>query len=1648
MEGRDYEVFLSFRGRDVRRGFVSHLYARLRDAGVRTFEAGEYLPIGEEIGPRLLGAIEQSKISIPIFSEGYASSKWCLDELARMVDCRSRKGQIIMPIFYDVQPFEVRRQTGGYGEAFLGHEERVDDMTICKWRAALIEVGGLRGWNVANSLGGEASIIDGVVANVLKVLNRYFVGIEHHVEGVVELLNVESSDVRVVGVHGIGGTGKTTIAKSIYKRISHLFDGCSFLESVRENVKKPGGLVNLQGQLISDLLGEMHRPTRIVVDGAKSLRSRFLHKKVLIVLDDIEPSFDLTPVLGILDWLGSGSRIIITARDEQALDELKVFLKYKVMGMQQGDALKLFLAHAFEGRSAPDDFATLSEDIVSTMDRLPLTIEVVGSYLFSKSKDAWERTLDELKKVPEQVQQKMMVIIEELPDKQRQIFLDIACFFVGEDESVTCYLWSDLDSASRVELEGLVLSSIVKIENKKLWMHDELRELGRNMVKCEHHEPGKRSRLWIHEEASDVLMEKKGTESVEGVLLKFDSRSQCSFSPAHFASTSNMRFLQLDQANLEGNFERRLSSLRWLHWQGCPRNLGAENLDLKKLVILDLSWSKVNEKWKGWSEIKKAENLKVLNLTGCVDLVRTPDLSSYKRLERLILENCIWLVEIDSSVRSLQRLVSLNLRFCTELNKLPEELGVMESLEEILLDGTAVQEIPSSIGHMKNLRRFSACNCLSLIQLPDSMSQVKSLSVLALNGTKLTKLPTSIGELERLQHLSISHCRSILKLPTSLGTLASLIELDLSSTAIVELPDDVEKLNLLKVLKIDFTFVRKLPDAIWTLKRLEELHASRCRSLDGEIPRDIEKLSELRVLKLGYSRIHGLSDKISRLSKLQTLDLLHCDKLRKVPKLPSTLISLSVSSKLMDTIPDISNLVKLGELFVADGSQEQVLPVERQIEAIGCTNLQLGSLLELTILQLSVLKIQPAGLHHLMKLRKLSLCCIHLEELPHLPPVLVTLSLRHYKSQKNFPDLSHLQLLSEFELFDCALTEVPGLGKFKSLRVFRISHCNLQQLDELENLVLLESLNVSYCQSLRELPDLSKQKWNHIKIKGCPNIPDIKSVEHLNSFEKPSSSMIEAESSAKVEFSKPANTEPSSIQGVKRKYKAVSPTDKTTSGKDDCITFHVDDEDTDEGNVLERKKNKSAKSIALAIFDKPSLPPKARAKSPKSDKPITETMGTSNLSSSPSVGVSSTTRGRVTTVASKFSSQSIFGNKRTRSFSNKSNISCVEPDKDSSLSVDLIGPETTGISPSTDGTRSETMDASLIPSTDNQTEGITDGIHQRLSVQTTPALLLLPGPRQGTEGDSLSIPPPPVSEAVDSRSSLARQYENINSPAIVDGHEPSSMPVPAVNPSPSSPGHSLPQPVGRTDVAESSSSSAKAKVALEQVARILHSRVTNSSNVTSEALLASVITDEVIKAKWTEFLELSHGGFPSIANDPVITKRLKALANELCGSDIRFTKSLRFKKQCQDFLAEFLHGIDTYQQNCERIAVLVVSEKDCRYPHSSIEEVCRSLKIKQDALQTLVNDRAGLDAEEADLERRLGEVRNQQRLKDIQMAQIEGALWQDIGSFNTLMGEKNRLDEEMAEKRRIKNKLLLENSRFDHIMSTFQREVRDFVNNM
>lgn len=141
-----YEVFLSFRGEDTRHGFTGNLYKVLDDKGIHTFIDDEKLQSGEEITPALLNAIEESRIGITVLSKDYASSSFCLDELTTILDCRT-KGLLVIPVFYMMDPSDVRHQKGTYGEALAKHQKRFKAEKLQKWKMALQQVADLSGYH-------------------------------------------------------------------------------------------------------------------------------------------------------------------------------------------------------------------------------------------------------------------------------------------------------------------------------------------------------------------------------------------------------------------------------------------------------------------------------------------------------------------------------------------------------------------------------------------------------------------------------------------------------------------------------------------------------------------------------------------------------------------------------------------------------------------------------------------------------------------------------------------------------------------------------------------------------------------------------------------------------------------------------------------------------------------------------------------------------------------------------------------------------------------------------------------------------------------------------------------------------------------------------------------------------------------------------------------------------------------------------------------------------------------------------------------------------------------------------------------------------------------------------------------------------------
>ncbi|KAK3431496.1 hypothetical protein EUGRSUZ_E03071 [Eucalyptus grandis] len=594
---RNYHVFLSFRGTDVRQGFLSHLYAALDQRGIYTFVDSEELRKGEEISLTLMRVIEESRIAIIVFSEDYASSPWCLEEVVKIMECKERMDLIVFPVFYKVEPREVRGGRESYGRAMANHESKLgkDSEEVKRWKKGIFDAGNLSGWHLND--GDEAELIQRIVKELSIHLDRtplhvakYPVGIHSRVEELIWLSQKESAndDVLMIGLWGPGGIGKTAIAKAMYNAIERQFQGSSFLALVRETSKQINGLVALQEKLLSEILSLRSLMVYSVDGGISLIRERLCCKKVLLVLDDVDRLDQLNALAGEGHWFGKGSRIIVTSRDKHLLTSHGINCVYEVQTLEDDEALDLFCQHAFPKK------VEIRRDLIDRAlhyaGGLPLALEVLGSFLCERNEPAWESTLRKLSKGPDQtINQVLKTSFDGLEDNEREIFLDIACFFKGKSIEYIKEVLDSYDFDTTIGVDILIERSLIKNEYGTLQMHDLVQLMGKDIVNREClDDPGKRSRLWLFEDVLNILCE----DLVKVVYVNFATSQFLHYSDLH--NMKMLRMLILHELHISSQGPVRLpNELRWLKWPNAPDlEFGSGP---KKVVGLDVQNSHIRQ---------------------------------------------------------------------------------------------------------------------------------------------------------------------------------------------------------------------------------------------------------------------------------------------------------------------------------------------------------------------------------------------------------------------------------------------------------------------------------------------------------------------------------------------------------------------------------------------------------------------------------------------------------------------------------------------------------------------------------------------------------------------------------------------------------------------------------------------------------------------------------------------------------------------------------------------------------------------------------------------------------------------------------------------------------------------------------------------
>ncbi|XP_020207009.2 disease resistance protein RML1A-like [Cajanus cajan] len=307
---------------------------------------------------------------------------------------------------------------------------------VKKWREAMKAIANRSGWDVLNKLQHEE--IEKFVEEVINLLGHNqilnfgddLVDMHSRVKQLEELVDPDANEVvRVIGMSGMGGIGKTVLATALFDKISHKYDACCLIDDVSKFYGEFGPMV-AQKQLLCQALNQGNVEINNLYQGTLLVRTRLCHLKELIVLDNIDQDEQLEKLALHPQYLGVGSRILIISRDNHILRNYGVNEVYNVQLLNANKALQLFCRKAFKSDNILNDYKELTYDVLKYVDGLPLAVKVLGSFLFDRDVYEWRSALARLKKYPNKdIMEVLRISFDGLKEMEKEIFLDIACFF-------------------------------------------------------------------------------------------------------------------------------------------------------------------------------------------------------------------------------------------------------------------------------------------------------------------------------------------------------------------------------------------------------------------------------------------------------------------------------------------------------------------------------------------------------------------------------------------------------------------------------------------------------------------------------------------------------------------------------------------------------------------------------------------------------------------------------------------------------------------------------------------------------------------------------------------------------------------------------------------------------------------------------------------------------------------------------------------------------------------------------------------------------------------------------------------------------------------------------------------------------------------
>ncbi|GLJ06259.1 hypothetical protein SUGI_0034490 [Cryptomeria japonica] len=445
------------------------------------------------------------------------------------------------------------------------------------------------------------------------------------------------------------------------------------------------------------------------------MRDRLRGVRALLILDDVNDGEQLHAVYG--DWFGHGSRVIITSRDQHILNLAKLDSVLEMSGLGIDEGLELFSWHAFSGALPETPYQELSIKIVSACRGHPLALEVIGSHLFDKRKSndirCWEEAVHNIGENPS-ISRILQTSYDGLTHVEKEIFLDTACYFVGESKRDAYIMWEVLyPNKVQTAIKNLSLKMLIDIRDHDfLHMHDLLQEMGRGIQE----QADNNSRLWPSM-VGQKSFNKDRAKEVKMLVYRVENKRD----PVSVHNMPSLRYLFLQNTKVAVNVVKLAPNLIWIKIRDCEVVSDRHTWMMSRTQLqFDSSWSQV----------------RILSLEQCAFPTKIPNtLDSLVNLQRLYIQHCKDLTTLPSTVGNLLQLKELKLCGCKSLKRLPDTVGNLVRLEVLCLGDCAdLKSLPSTLGNLAQLQSLNLVRCTGLRSLPNTIGDLAQLKWLNLRG--------------------------------------------------------------------------------------------------------------------------------------------------------------------------------------------------------------------------------------------------------------------------------------------------------------------------------------------------------------------------------------------------------------------------------------------------------------------------------------------------------------------------------------------------------------------------------------------------------------------------------------------------------------------------------------------------------------------------------------------------------------------------------------------------------------------------------------------------------------------------------------------------------------------------------------------------